>query len=206
MAMYCFDSRLRQVLFHQHLHITYLRYRGYRHPGLRTSLPRTRLCFEKYSVLGDNGVNADQNFAEKSLISSIGCAEFARRFRVRGLTRDLSLVFFRSLPNSYNPFGLIAVHHKHPGCRVTTLARVGAGYKALARFYQSRSYHGMVPVMNHNWKVTRSDPSLLRFGLFWRIYDLVALKGIGFMPPILEPLSRSLVDYPYIQGGFLGTK
>ncbi|KAI5639242.1 hypothetical protein M9H77_00567 [Catharanthus roseus] len=168
----CFFSRLcstvsigrsRQVLFHQHLHITYLRYRGWTAsriffllatlylitpcPGVvlcRTSVPRPRLCFEKYGVLGDDVVIADQKVAEKSLISSTGCAEFAKRFRVRGLTRDLSSVSFRSLLNSHHPFGLMAVHHKHPGCRVTTLARVGgAGYKALARFYQSRSYHGM---------------------------------------------------------------
>lgn len=132
-------------------------------PGVvlcRTSVPRPRLCFEKYGVLGDDVVIADQKVAEvyeqslkglgvdifyqKSLISSTGCAEFAKRFRVRGLTRDLSSVSFRSLLNSHHPFGLMAVHHKHPGCRVTTLARVGgAGYKALARFYQSRSYHGM---------------------------------------------------------------
>ncbi|KAI5683262.1 hypothetical protein M9H77_04490 [Catharanthus roseus] len=87
-------------------------------PGVvlcRTNVPKPRLCFEKYGVLGDDVVIADQKVAEvykqslkelgvdifyqKSLISSTGCAEFAKRFRVRGLTRDLSSVSFKSLLN-----------------------------------------------------------------------------------------------------------
>ncbi|KAI5677301.1 hypothetical protein M9H77_08251 [Catharanthus roseus] len=155
-------GRLRQVLFNQHLHITYLRYRGWTASRIffflatlylitpcfgvvlcRTSVPRPRLCFEKYGVLCDDVVIADQKVAEKSLCSSTGCIEFAKCFRVRCLTRDLSSVSFKSLLNSHHPFGLMAVH-KHSGCRVTTLTRVGgARYKALARFYQPQSYHGM---------------------------------------------------------------
>lgn len=46
----------------------------------------------------------------------------------------------KSLLSAHHPFDLMAVHMKHPGCRVTTLARVaGAGYKALACFSSSRS-------------------------------------------------------------------
>lgn len=33
------------------------------------------------------------------------------------------------------------------------------------------------PVVNRSWKVNRVDPTLTRFGLMWKIYDIVALKG-----------------------------
>lgn len=38
-----------------------------------------------------------------------------------------------------------------------------------------------VPQVNRNWKVIRIDPELVRFGILWKIYDLVALKGVSFM-------------------------
>lgn len=69
------------------------------HPGRR---------FDRYAVLGDDVVIADHGVAmvyeqalsrlgvrisyQKSLISHSGAAEFAKRFRVKGLTTDLSPV------------------------------------------------------------------------------------------------------------------
>ena len=53
--------------------------------------------------------------------------------------------------------------------------------------------------------IARTDPALVRFGLLWRIYDLVALKGIGFKPPIFEPLPVHYPCGPYFLGGVSGT-
>ena len=69
--------------------------------------------FTRYAVLGDDVVIADEAVAkvyasllkdlgvmksyQKSRISHRGAAEFAKRFRVRGLTVDLSPVSIRSL-------------------------------------------------------------------------------------------------------------
>lgn len=31
------------------------------------------------------------------------------------------------------------------------------------------------PVITYDWKVTRKDPQLVKFGLMWKLYDEVAL-------------------------------
>lgn len=74
------------------------------HPGV---------YFDRYAVLGDDVVIADEEVAKvyeqglkelglsiyyhKSLISHSGSAEFAKRFRIRGLTKDVSPVSIRAL-------------------------------------------------------------------------------------------------------------
>nr|GFB35083.1 hypothetical protein [Tanacetum cinerariifolium] len=60
------------------------------------------------------------------------------------------------------------------------------------------------PVVNRKWKIDRTDPQLVRFGLMWKIYDMVAVKGINFRVPILDvgtglPLGGSVL------GGISGT-
>ncbi|KZV54692.1 Mitochondrial protein [Dorcoceras hygrometricum] len=30
------------------------------------------------------------------------------------------------------------------------------------------------PIVNRKWKITRTDPHLVRFGLLWKIFDMVA--------------------------------
>ena len=114
-----------------------------------------RKC-DQYAVLGDDVVIADQYVADvyarslarlgvkisysKSLISSTGAVEFAKR--VKGLSRDLSPRETRNLLNSHHPFGLMAVHITYPLKRLTTLARVGgAGFRQLARFDHRRNRH-----------------------------------------------------------------
>ena len=114
--------------------------------------------FAKYAVLGDDVVIADEEVAkvyesalgdlgvsisyQKSLISHTGSAEFAKRFRVKGLSKDLSPISIRCLLNSHHPFGLMAIQDKYPCKRFSTLARVGgAGYRQLARLDHYRNSH-----------------------------------------------------------------
>lgn len=86
--------------------------------------------FSKYGVLGDDVVIADQKVVrvyetalqelgvrisyQKSLISSSGCVEFAKRFRIRGVRKDVSPISIRNLVSSHHPFGLVAVQDKYP--------------------------------------------------------------------------------------------
>jgi hypothetical protein len=112
--------------------------------------------FDRYAVLGDDVVVADREVAQvyeralgelgvtisyqKSLISDTGSAEFAKRFRVRDLTKDLSPVSIRSLMNFYHPYGLMAIGHTYTCARFSTLCRVGgAGFRQLARLDHRRS-------------------------------------------------------------------
>lgn len=78
--------------------------------------------FTRYAILGDDICIADSKVAkvyrdaletlkvQVSLpVSEIGCAEFAKKFRVRGLTVDLSPVSFQNLLNSHHIAGAMAV-------------------------------------------------------------------------------------------------
>lgn len=116
-------------------------------PGLR---------FSKYAVLGDDVVIADEQVAkvyeqalgslglsisyQKSLISHTGSAEFAKRFRVRDLSKDLSPISAQALLNSHHPYGTIAVQLQYPMRRFSTMCRVGGiGFRVLSRLDHSRS-------------------------------------------------------------------
>lgn len=35
------------------------------------------------------------------------------------------------------------------------------------------------PVVVHTWKVTRTDPELVRFGLLWKVFDLILKMSSG---------------------------
>ncbi len=48
------------------------------------------------------------------------------------------------------------------------------------------------------------DPQLVRFGLMWKIYDMVAVKGINFRVPILD-VGTGLPLGGYVLGGISGT-
>lgn len=79
--------------------------------------------FDRYAVLGDDVVIADQTVAQeyekalqnlgvkishqKYFISESGAAEFAKRFHIRGLSVDLSPISIRALMNPFHPYGLI---------------------------------------------------------------------------------------------------
>lgn len=49
---------------------------------------------------------------KKSVISSTGVAEFAKRFRVKGLSKDLSPVSVKNLLNWFHPYGLMGIADK----------------------------------------------------------------------------------------------
>lgn len=114
--------------------------------------------FTKYAVLGDYVIIADKAVAEvfsstlpglgvnlstqKSFISDSGAGEFFKRFRVLGMSVDLSLVSIKAVKNFYNPYGLMAVDGKYSIKRFSTLCRVGGmGYKGLSRIDHVRSKH-----------------------------------------------------------------
>ena len=42
------------------------------------------------------------------------------------------------------------------------------------------------PVINRKWKIDRTHPFLVSFGLMWKVYDIVAVRGLDLMVPILE--------------------
>lgn len=42
------------------------------------------------------------------------------------------------------------------------------------------------PVVNRSWKVKKTDPQLVRFGLLWQVYDWLAEKGLEYKVPILD--------------------
>ncbi|KAK4839043.1 hypothetical protein QYF36_018578 [Acer negundo] len=77
---------------------------------------------------------------QKSLISHTGSAEFAKRFRVRDLSKDLSPISAQALLNSHHPYGTIAVQLQYPMRRFSTMCRVGGiGFRVLSRLDHSRS-------------------------------------------------------------------
>lgn len=75
--------------------------------------------FTNYAVLGDDVIIADEAVAkvykdtlselgvsispQKSLISREGAGEFAKRYRVRGMSVDFSPVSAKALNNFFNP-------------------------------------------------------------------------------------------------------
>lgn len=105
--------------------------------------------FDRVAVLGDDVVIADKKVAkvyehalselgvqisyQKSLISDNGCAEFAKRFFARGLTKDFSPVSIKSLLNPFHPYGLMSIHMTYPIKRFSTLCRIGGfGYRTIS--------------------------------------------------------------------------
>ena len=105
--------------------------------------------FREYCLLGDDIVICDEKVAkvytsvleclqvkisyQKSVISRTGAAEFAKRFRVKGLSVDLSPISVKSLLYWFHPIGLMGLVDKYSipfnvACRLS-----GAGYKTLSR-------------------------------------------------------------------------
>lgn len=41
-------------------------------------------------------------------------------------------------------------------------------------------------VYEKEWRIRRESSELIRFGLLWKIYDLVAEKGVAWSPPCLQ--------------------
>lgn len=65
--------------------------------------------------------------------------EFAKRFRVRGMSRDLSPISIKALKNFFNPYVLIAIDGIYSVRRFSTLCRIGGmGYKGLSNLDKKR--------------------------------------------------------------------
>lgn len=41
------------------------------------------------------------------------------------------------------------------------------------------------PIVITNWKVTKEEPEMVRFGLQYKVFDYVGTKGLGWMPDLL---------------------
>lgn len=112
--------------------------------------------FLSYAVLGDDVLIADERVAPvyasmvqklgvkissaKSLCSSTGCAEFAKRFLVDELRRDLSPVSVRCLMNSFSPLGLYGLARQYDIKRFYTFCRIGGmGYRSISCLSTKRS-------------------------------------------------------------------
>lgn len=77
---------------------------------------------------------------QKDLVSDTGAGEFAKKYRTRDLSTDLSPVSVRALMNFYHPYGLMALNLKYNIQRFSTLCRIGgAGFKVLSRLDHTRS-------------------------------------------------------------------
>lgn len=48
------------------------------------------------------------------------------------------------------------------------------------------------PIVEPHWRIRRTDEQLVRFGLLWRLYDIVQRLGLDYTVPVLtEPVSSS---------------
>lgn len=69
----------------------------------------------------------------KSLTSRKGCAEFAKKFLVNNLEKDLSPISVAELSNYYTPYGAYGLHMKYRFKRFSTFCRIsGVGYRGLS--------------------------------------------------------------------------
>lgn len=121
-------------------------------PGLYLPYPTVWICAEEvypgsrfidypgwrcdsFSIWASAGETWSNYFTySKSLISSTGAFEFAKRFRVKGGTVDLSPVSLSALKNFYHPYGLMTIADGYSVRRFSTVARIGgASYRQLAK-------------------------------------------------------------------------
>ncbi|GLU24478.1 hypothetical protein SLE2022_406090 [Rubroshorea leprosula] len=108
------------------------------------------ISFTCYCILGDDIVIADEKVARlyaevledlqvtismsKSLISSSGAVEFAKRFMVENVSVDLSPVTLKSVLGIHNPLNRFSLIHRRSKIRFSTFRRLGgAGYRACSR-------------------------------------------------------------------------
>lgn len=58
------------------------------------------------------------------------------------------------------------------------------------------------PVVESSWKRTHREESLKRFGILWKLFDLVTARGVRWSPP---SLGLTHVTFPgWIFGGYSG--
>ena len=181
--------------------------------------------FLDYAILGDDVVIADEKVATmyrslitkwgvkisetKSLISHRGAAEFAKRFKVKGLTKDLSPLTIRSLLIAHHPYGAMRL----PVTRLSTLCRlVGMGFKALSRIYSKpnrvvwlfRKIHGKANLPLDLWL---NEGLPLDPGIVGQIHDFLRRKMAPkdlVLPPedqlVRGELDMDLMEYTLFRG------
>lgn len=131
------------------------------YPGVR---------FDRYALLGDDIVISDSLVANiylevlkylqvkvsmgKTLISHSGCAEFAKRFFVRDITKELSSVTLKALLGVHIPICRLGLAHRYTVKRYSTFRRLGgAGYKSCSR----------IPDINRNPSEREREESFERY-------------------------------------------
>ena len=89
------------------------------------------------STLKDLGVTIS---LPKSLVSDVGGAEFAKKFRCKNLTVDLPPLSIRNLANSHTIHGVYSLCHLYKIQRFSTLCRLyGIGYRLLCKLNHTKS-------------------------------------------------------------------
>lgn len=61
------------------------------------------------------------------------------------------------------------------------------------------------PVYVRHWMANGKSEELIRFGLLWRLYDVVAQMGVSYRPPILCDTSQEERSSWWLLGGVSGT-
>lgn len=59
-----------------------------------------------------------------------------------------------------------------------------------------------VPLVETSWKGTKLNKDLYRFGLIWKVYDMVTIRGINWRPGILPSIEIKFDRW--ILGGYTG--
>jgi hypothetical protein len=119
----------------------------------RLALPTGR--FNRYALLGDDIVIADSRVAEvywalidslgvevsvsQSLVSDTGCLEFAKKFWVKCLSKDLSPISFRAVNVARTTLTMCAFAQHYSLERGAMLRFAGAGYRVRAKPVHLRS-------------------------------------------------------------------
>ncbi|KAK4837014.1 hypothetical protein QYF36_002136 [Acer negundo] len=84
-----------------------------------------------------------------------------------------------SLPLYNTIFLLVLLSQANPTSGMGWLMRLSLTSK-------SKSSHEIGEVYEKEWRIRREPSELIRFGLLWKIYDLVAEKGVAWSPPCLQ--------------------
>ncbi|CAK9168367.1 unnamed protein product [Ilex paraguariensis] len=106
--------------------------------------------------------------------------------------------FFLLLGSKTSLSGQCFVHGCGNGCVIVIGTMVLDPWVSIEAFFDA-------PVVNVKWKADRKSVELVRFGLLWKIFDLVGQLGVSFRCPILEDSSGSERSGPWLLGGVDGT-
>ena len=145
--------------------------------------------FDRDALLGDDICIADTKVANrykqlisdigvkislsKSLISHTGCAEFAKRFLVKGLSVDLSPLSFRAFLPYFHPFGFIALGMKYPMKDHILLRVGGSGYRCSTQAPRSARFRRAIVMLDRYrlpflfWLGGGKPASPTQVGLAW---------------------------------------